>query len=317
MQRFRRALVAWLGVAGLIGALLAPASASADPLTAWTAGPGAVLDPTYDGFIDVPQSNGTVPNGGFTVAGWFVDKTAQGWAGADDVQLWQGTMDGGGKMLVKAVFAQSRPDVATAEGNPYWAASGFGAVVPAGALSTGAQTLSVYAHTAGKGWWYKQVNVNVSSSAPATAAPAAASAPAAAAPVVSGGALPIVTIEKPVSSENIKVTANSGLYQMIGYALDKNATLSQGVQGSGVDHVSVYVDAERDNGGRFLGDADLAFSDSAASAAYGQQFQSAGWRLTFKPTNLHTGSHTLFVYAHSVVTNKENLATVGMNIVES
>ena len=36
----------------------------------------------------------------------------------------------------------------------------------------------------------------------------------------------------------------------------------------------------------------------------------------FKPTSLHSGSHTLFVYAHSVVTGKEDLETVGINIVE-
>jgi len=57
---------------------------------------------------------------------------------------------------------------------------------------------------------------------------------------------------------------------------------------------------------RFTPNADLAFGDQAAASAYGQQFASAGWRLTFKPTNLHTGSHTLFVYAHSVVTGKED-----------
>ena len=58
------------------------------------------------------------------------------------------------------------------------------------------------------------------------------------------------------------------------------------------------------------------FSDAAAQSVYGAQFTSAGWRLTFKPTQLHSGSHTLFVYAHSVVTGKEALETVGMNIVE-
>ena len=312
MQRLRRTLIAWLGLAGLLGALIGPASALADPLTSWTPGPGGMLDNTYTGFIDLPAMNATVPTGDFTVAGWFVDKTAEGWAGADDVQIWQGTMDGGGKMLTKAVFAQSRPDVGAATGNPFWAASGFGGVVPAGALSTGSQTLSVYAHTPGKGWWFKQVNVTVSASAAATTA----SAPAAAAPT-SGGALPIIVIEKPAANENINTHSNGGLYQIIGYALDKNAAPNQGSQGTGIDHVSVYVDNERDNGGMFLGDADLAFSDQAAATTYGQQFASAGWRLTFKPTALHSGAHTLFVYAHSVVTNKEDFQTVGMNIVES
>jgi hypothetical protein len=310
MQSFRRTLIAWFGLAGLLGAMLGPATASADTFSSWTPGPGAALDNTYSGFIDVPSMNATVPTGSFTVAGWFVDTTAQGWAGADDVQIWQGTMDGGGKMLAKAVFAQSRPDVATATGNPFWAASGFGASVPAGALSAGGQALSVYAHTPGKGWWFKQVQVNVSASAPA----ATASAPVAAAPTVSGGSPPILVIEKPTSGEGI---GTHNPYQMMGYALDRNAGIGQGSQSTGIDRVSVYVDKERDNGGTFLGDADLAFSDQAALSTYGSQFANSGWRLTFKPTTLHSGSHTLFVYAHSLVTGKESLELVGMNIVEN
>jgi hypothetical protein len=190
--------------------------------------------------------------------------------------------------------------VAAAEGNPYDVASGFSANVPGGALAAGPQTLSVYAHTPGKGWWFKQVNVNVSGSAPA-------------APTVSGGAPPVLVIEQPTAGLNIP-TKNP--YQMIGYALDRNASPTQGSQGSGIDRVSVYADAERDNNGQFLGNADLAFSDQAAQSAYGPQFANSGWRLTFKPTNLHAGAHPLFVYAHSVVTGKEALETVGINIVE-
>ncbi|HLZ30624.1 MAG TPA: hypothetical protein VKV73_25180 [Chloroflexota bacterium] len=310
MQPLRRALFAWLGLAGLLGALLGPAVVAADPLTAWTAGPGAILDPTYTGFIDVPAANATVPTGSFTVAGWFVDQTAQGWAGADDVQVWQGTMDGGGKLLAKAVFAQSRPDVASAIGNPYYAASGFGAVIPAGALSAGAQTLSVYAHTPGKGWWFKQRAVTASASAPATASAPTTSAPA---PTVSGGALPTVVIEQPTVGENIN-TANS-VFTIIGYALDPAALPTQPTQGSGIDHVSVYVDQEKDNGGTFVGDADLAFADSLA-AANGAQFGAAGWRLDIKPTKFHSGNHNLFIYAHSVVTGKEGLGQSNFNIVE-
>jgi len=311
MKKLRSSLRGWLAVAVLVGALLGPATVSADPLTSWTAGPDAILDSTYDGFIDLPALNATVPTGSFTVAGWFVDTTAQGWAGADDVQVWQGTMDGGGKMLAKAVFAQSRPDVAAAEANPFWDASGFGAAIPSGALGPGPQTLSVYVHTPGKGWWFKQVQVNVSG----TAAPAAPAAPAAAAaPTVSGGAPPVLVIEKPASGDNI---GTKNTFELMGYALDRNAAVNQGSQGTGIDRVSVFVDAERDNGGSFVGDADLAFSDHAAEAKYGSQFASSGWRLTFKPTTLHKGAHTFFIYAHSVVTGKEDLETVGFNIIEN
>jgi hypothetical protein len=151
MQRLRRALVSWLTLGAILGTLVLPSSASADAITEWTPGPGGALDNTYTGFIDVPSRGATVSTGDFTVAGWFVDRNAQGWAGADDVQLWLGTMDGGGRMLAKAVFAQSRPDVAAALGNGYWAASGLGAVVPSGALPAGSQLLSIYAHTPSKG----------------------------------------------------------------------------------------------------------------------------------------------------------------------
>jgi hypothetical protein len=212
-----------------------------------------------------------------------------------------------GKMLAKATFAQGRPDVAAATGNPFFAASGFGGVVPAGSLSAGQQTLSAYAHTPGKGWWYMQVQVNVSASA------AAPSAPAAAAPTVSGGAFPILVITSPTSGQSI---GTKNPFTMSGYALDTNAAPTQGSQGTGIDRVSAYMDKERDNGGTFIGDADLAFSNQAAQSKYGAQFGNAGWRLTLKPTNFHSGSHTVFIYAHSVVTGKEDLETVGISIFE-
>ncbi len=303
MRRFRHTLLAWLSVAALVGAVSAPASVAADAFSTWAPGPGAAGDNTYAGFIDVPPANTMVPTGNFQVAGWFVDTTAQGWAGADDVQVFLGTMDGGGKMLAKAFFAQSRPDVASALGNPYWAASGFNATIPASALPTGGQTLSVYAHTPAKAWWYKQVQVNVSGTAAASApAPATAGAPA---PTVQGAALPIVVIEKPKDGEVVKTSSD---YEIIGYALDKNATRNQGAAGSGIDRVQVYLGAERENNGTFLGEADLGFSDSIPEGLYGSQFASAGWRLTFKPTKFHVNTYLMFAYARSAVSGKEDVA---------
>jgi hypothetical protein len=301
-QRLRGGFVGWLGAVLLVGAIVAPVPAAADAGSPWTAGPGAALDDTYTGYIDVPSANATVPTGSFTVAGWFVDKTAQGWAGADDVQVWQGTMDGGGKLLAKALFAQSRPDVAAATGNPFWAASGYAAVVPPSALAAGPHTLLVYVHTPGKGWWYKQVSVNVSAGAVTTTAPApSGGAPV---PVVSGAALPIVAIEKPKDGE-IVLTKND--YEIIGYALDRNAAPNQGVTGSGINRVQVYIGNDRDNGGLFLGEAELGFSDSTPIAQYGGQFASSGWRLVFHPTQFHANTYLIFAYARSAVSGKEDV----------
>jgi hypothetical protein len=301
MQRLRRTLTAWLGLALVAAAICIPSSAAAGSDSTWTAGPAAAGDNTYDGFIDAPAANANVPTGNFVVSGWFVDKSAQGWAGADDIQVFQGTMDGGGKMLAKAVISQNRPDVAAALGTPFWSASGFTALVPASSLSPGAQTLSVYAHTPDKGWWYKQVPVNVTSAASTTIAPAA-SAPA---PSVASGALPHVGFEKPVIGEIVTVKND---YEIIGYAVDTNAAPNQGVLGSGINQVAVYIGNDRTNGGIFLGNADLGFSDGVALSQFGPQFASAGWRLTFKPTQFHANTYNLFAYARSALTGKEDSA---------
>ena len=276
----------------LAAAIVVPYSTFADPVTDWTAGPGGAGDSTYDGFIDAPAANATVPTGSFTVAGWFFDKTAQGWAGADDVEAWLGTMDGGGRLLTKLSFAQSRPDVAAAEGNPFAAASGFNGVVPANSLAVGPQTIYVYVHTPGKGWWFKQVNVNASTAAATAPAPSASSS----------GALPVVGIERPKDSEQV-LTKND--YDISGFALDRAAAANQA--GCGIDRVSVYLGA-REEGGQFLGDADLSFSDTTPVGQYGGQFDNCGWRLTFHPTQFHANTYLMYAYAHSAITGKEDSA---------
>jgi len=277
----------------LVLAVVAPYPTFADATTDWTPGPGGILDSTYDGFIDAPASNATVPTGSFSVAGWFFDKTAQGWAGADDVEAWLDTMDGGGRLLTRLTFAQSRPDVAAAEGNPFAAASGFNGMVPANALGVGPQTISVYVHTPGKGWWFKQVNVNASTSAAVAAAPVAST---------SGAALPVVGIERPKDGEQVLTKSD---YDISGFALDRAAAANQTT--CGIDHVSVYMGA-REQGGQFVGDADLAFSDSTPIGQYGGQFESCGWRLTFHPTQFHANTYLMYAYAHSAVTGKEDSA---------
>jgi hypothetical protein len=303
MHRLLIGFTTWLALAAL---LLSPLPASAQT-PEWQPGPGAVLENTYVGFIDVPSGGATVSTGGFTVSGWVVDRAAQGWAGIDDVQVWLGAMDGGGRMLARALFAQSRPDVGSALGNPFWAASGFVASIPSGAVPAGSQTLSVYAHTPGKGWWFRQVQVNASASAPP---PAAAPAPG----QVSGAALPVVAIEEPESGERVGTRDE---FEIIGYALDPNAARNQGVQSTGIDRVEVYINGERDAGGVFLGQAEQAFSSTAAESRYGSQFASAGWRLRFKPTQFKAEGHELYVYARSVVSGKETLETRGFETFEN
>lgn len=268
----------------------------ADPISTWTAGPGAVGDDTYEGYVDLPSNGAAVSAGyGVLVGGWVVDKAAQGWAGIDDLNVYLGRPDEGGKLLAKGVVAQSRPDVGVALGNPYWSVSGFSALVPGGVLPQGPTTLNVYAHTPGKGWWYKAVTVNAVSQATQ----------------LQYSADPINVITAPKPSE--KQFTNKE-YTIAGYALDRNAALNQGVQGTGVDRVELYLDGDRSSG-HFIGDAQLAYNDVDA-ASYGSRFAVAGWRFPFSPTTYKNNVHVLYAYARSAVTGRETLATVGFEITE-
>lgn len=278
-------------VALLLGTCLALAISTAPPVLAqssgWQPGPGAILDNTYDGFIDQPTNGATVPgSGSFPLSGWFVDTTAQGWAGADDVQVWLGTMDGGGSMVAHALVAQARPDVAAALANPYWAASGFSAAVPGSAVPGGSQTLTLYVHTPGKGWWFMPVNVTGGGSAPAASAPAPAA-------VVAGGP-PQVTVTSPAEGQNVSAAGSSD-FTITGTATDP----ANG--GRAIDSVDVWIFGERDaSGGTDLGTVQPASDGS--------------WSLTFKPTNFPSTHTNLYVYAHSKATGQTTEIVRGFNI---
>jgi len=120
---------------------------------AWLPGPDGAGSSTYTGSIDRPS--------GSLVSGWVVDTTAQGWSGIDDVQLWDGLMSAGGRVVSHAAIQIGRPDVAAALNNPYWNASGFAAVLPPSEAAS--LTLYVYVHTPSKGWWYEPVTTNLAS----------------------------------------------------------------------------------------------------------------------------------------------------------
>ena len=274
-----RAIASLSVVAALLLAQTAPVAAQS---AGWQPGPDAALDNTYDGFIDVPSNGATVPGGSssFAFAGWFVDKTAQGWAGADDVQVWLGTMDGGGQMLARALFGQSRPDVGAAEGNPFWDDSGFVATIAGSAVPGGGQTLNLYAHTPGKGWWFKSVTVTGGGSA-TSAAPAAPAAAAA------GGA-PQLTILNPTNNQNVSTKSD---YTINGRVDDAR------------DDIDVWINGERNT--RYATELGTTTPTSDGS-----------WSLTFTPTHFPSTHSILYIYARNRASNQETLVSVELNIVD-
>lgn len=275
LHRVRKLLAAFL----VLFASARPVPALAQQqLTFWQPGPGASGDSTYTGYLEQPQSALVTAGSAFSVSGWLVDTTAEGWAGFDKLDFYNGPMDGGGTLLAAAQVGLDRPDVAAATGNPQWQASGFNADVSGTALQTGVDTLYLYGHTPAKGWWYTTVLLFVDR--PAASAPAGE---------------PIVAITRPRSSETISVTKtsspNSSSYTISGTAVDPAETRATD---AGIDRIEVYLGGTR-------GDPRAAFLGTAA-------LTDTNWSLTFSPNSYLWGNTELVVYVHSRLTGDETIA---------
>jgi hypothetical protein len=270
-------------VLGLSVSAALPVHAQSLPGADWSPAAGAAGDNTYQGFIDQPTPGATVQSGAsFTVSGWIVDTSADGWAGIDGVQVLLG-----GNVLAQASVAQNRPDVASALGNPFYAGSGFQATVSS-ALPGGQQTLTVLAHTPGKGSWSKDVTVNVAGGSGST-------------PVLNAGTATSGIVLKIISPHTEDLIIPNGNGTINGIAYDTRTRAELGV---GVDRVQIYLDGPRGTAGsQYLGDA----------------VQSANtWSLGWQPTKYDSVQHhILWVYARSNVTGEEALVQEEINIARS
>lgn len=108
------------------------------------------------------------------------------------------------------------------------------------------------------------------------------------------------TLEVSNPSPNDRLTP--GALVMYGVAFDREAT-----QGSGVDQVLVFV-GSRDHGGQLLGQARLGMPSTMPGAS--GQFTLAGWMLRTQAIKGAGEQRTLFVYAHSAVTDTETVVKV-------
>jgi hypothetical protein len=252
--------------------------------TLWLPGPNTVGDATsFSGAVDQPVAGQTVPAfRPLVISGWVVDTTAQGWSGIDAVEVWDAPMDLGGHRVATASIQLSRPDVATALGNPYFGASGFSATVPAASLPQGPAFWYVYVHTPARGWWYTQAEFVVG--------------------LAGFTGDPRLELETPTL---LAVLHGGQPFTVRGYAIDRNAAPDQGI---GVDRVEVYFNGDRQSGllvGRVTPD-----QPNTLAAANGGQFANAGFSVTFQPTSwvpsLADNQFTsITVYAHSSVSGRE------------
>jgi hypothetical protein len=266
--------------------------AAADAGSPWTAGPNAVGDDTFSGFIDVPASGSTVAHlSTVVVRGWIVDRTAVGWTGIDGVQIYRGLQDQGGTLLASASIGVRRDDVVAALGNPFWAGAGFSASFTDSGLSIGPNVLSVYAHTPDRGWWYKQLTVRV----PAPPDRAFADDP-------------LLVVREAVPSVDVDQTAPT--LTLRGYAIDRNMPLnmSVGAFGSGVGSIQFYLDGPRTTG-TFLGNAQQGLKNREATG-FGERFLQSGWEMSVHPGEFSVDKHALFIYATSAYWPSETLEII-------
>ena len=283
----------------LVLSLLGPATLRAGADNGWTAGPSAVGDNTYIGFIDTPATGTTfLPNSMVVVQGWVVDQSAAGWTGIDQVQIYLGLQDQGGTLMVQANLGTRRDDVVSATGNSFWANSGFSGSFSANSLPVGSSTLTVYAHTPDKGWWYRQLQVSI------PAAPDRAFADD-----------PLLIVRQAAPSLDVSQQSTPTLI-LTGYAIDRNLPLNQqlGVGGSGVSRVQAYLDGPRVAGtGPLIATATLGQKNREATG-FGDRFLMSGWELTVHPGDMTVDNHALFIYADSAYWPSETLVIVPVRV---
>ncbi|MBV8719296.1 MAG: hypothetical protein JOZ65_29855 [Chloroflexi bacterium] len=300
----------------------------------WLAGPDAAGNNTYVGRLETPRAKQNVADGAnLLVSGWAADTTATGWSGFDQVQIYNGDRTKGGTKLADGTVGLARPDIGDVLGSSF-GKSGFSAVVRAGALPAGADSLYVYLHTPDKGWWYKTTSVT-------QAAPVALQFPTD----------PIVDIFKPNGGQIITTKQFGGTqeYVVSGFALDRNPQSNPsgpnktnspfaGPGNVGIQSVTLYIDLlpgqpgynpdvnllQGQSGGpaspavlavlpndvrvgydpcQFRGASKFCQSGMSLTANYGPNYTFSGWVSFLNQRVLQPDSwHTLYAVALSSVT---------------
>jgi hypothetical protein len=275
-----------------------PTSVAADPAPPWLPGPSAAGDDTYSGSIDTPSAGATVSqNSTIVVQGWVVDRTAVGWTGIDDVQVYLGLQEQGAPLLADAHVGLRRDDVAAALGNSDFTNAGFSVSFADNGLVVGSNLLTVYAHTPDKGWWYRQVEVRK---------PAPPDLPYA--------DDPLVVVREAVPSLD-SLTQITPTLTLRGYAIDRNMppSLQVGVGGSGISRIQLYLDGPRQGDGIFLANASLGLKNREATG-FGQRFLMSGWEIIVHPNEFSVDRHELYIYALSAFWPNESLVIIPFSV---
>jgi hypothetical protein len=253
------------------------------PSGGWAAGSGADGGRPLLGGLDLPPADGSVA---LSLSGWVLDPSAVGSAGVDGVSVFLGGPADSGPLLGQARLGQSRMDVATRYANGDWSSSGFAVDLPLGLLPVGLTTLTVAAHSPDRGTWLSTVQVVAPDLGSAAAPPALPDARPDAPDVPSEPPRPAEVLTQRLQIDSPKAGATVGRTMLVqGIAFDP-----------GVDEVDVFLEPDRDRGGRLIGSVSLRQPTPA--------------RFSVTITNLPPGPHTLYIHARSAPLNRESIVPI-------
>lgn len=247
-------------------------------------------------------------SGNYVIQGTAFDETARQGTGIDRVTFFLDSRESGGRNLGDAILGQ--PAIQPVPSSQF-STAGFMIKVGLPSNNTGTHAIFAYAHSTSGATQVVSVPVQINGSgtggssvqAPAplcqtggagvgTTSVATSNETSGPAPVAASASTMVLQLANPAPG----ATVLHGNLVLQGWAYDKAAPF-----GSGVDSVTVFLDA-RSSGGRYLG-----------SATLGQPSVNGFTIKVGLPSN-STGVHSIFVYAHDTVTGRESSISVPVTI---
>jgi hypothetical protein len=211
-----------------------------------------------------------------TLTGWVADPSATDGPGVDGLDVYVGSDPTATSVpLAGARMGLKRDDLTSNDNNPGWVDSGFTIKLPLDAMPPGPNLLTLAAHTPDGGTWLSSLAVVVPSLGGVPTRPVLARI----------NPVPVATPPPPFRAE---VAAPQPGDQV-------SRTVIVQVQAPTADRVDVFLEPDRDQGGRLVGTATRPIS---------------GTSMLNVTTSLPTDAHTLYVHVSSSVTSQQMLITV-------
>jgi len=240
-----------------------------DGSSQWAPGPDAEAPNPLVGLVDPLFTQGSGES--LAVSGWVLDPSS-GSVGVDSVDVFLGGAVG--TRLAGAQLGLPRTDVPAVLDNPDWSTAGFAVTIPLSSVPYGSTTLTLAAHTPERGTWLSSVQVVV---------PSLGSIPAA--PVVAPVLVPVAPTVVPRIRVEIQAPQPGDLV---------GRSFAVQVLAPGADRVDVFLEPDRDGGGRLVGSA-VATRDQLPAAPF------------LATVAAPLGMHTFYVHVHAPTDAREEV----------